>query len=180
MTDQNDSMQDFQESTLEIPKSPEPEFPSRQTIGGVIFVRDSFGAYVPESFLKTRIKIRVPKDALPAVGAIRLSPQEIVAVADLDGNNQIICVRQITMGLVNQSQIHPREVFRGAIVNNAVSILVAHNHPSGNLEPSESDLIATRRLVEVSKTIGIPVLDHLILGATGFLSIRERFPAYFG
>ena len=154
--------------------------PMRKTIAGVVFVRDRFGTYIPESYLKARIKIRSPKDAMPALSSIRLSPQEIVVVADLDGNNQIMKTREITQGLANQSQIHPREVFRGAIMNNAVSILVAHNHPSGNLEPSESDLIATRRLVEVSKTIGIPVVDHLIVTADGFLSIRERFPAYFG
>jgi DNA repair protein RadC len=174
--DQEETTQNCPEN----PESPKPRLPTRKTIGGIIHVRDSFGAYVPETFLKSREKIRVPKDALPAVAYIRLSPQEIVAVVDLDGNHQIIGVRQITMGLVNQSQIHPREVFRGAILNNAVSILIAHNHPSGNLEPSESDLVATRRLVEVSKTIGITVLDHLILGVTGFTSIRERYPAYFG
>ena len=153
----------------------------RKTIDGVIYLRDSIGCYVPESLL-TRIrgmKVRVPKDALPALAEIRFSPQEVVMVVDLDGNNQVIAARKVTMGLVNQSQIHPREIYRGAIVNNAVSILVAHNHPSGNLEPSESDLIATRRLVEVSKTIGIPVLDHLIVNGETFLSIRERFPAYF-
>lgn len=154
--------------------------PKRKTIGGVIFVKDRFGTYIPESYLKSRMKIRSPKDAMPALAAIRLSPQEVVVVADLDGNNQIMKVREITQGLANQSQIHPREVFRGAIMNNAVSILVAHNHPSGNLEPSESDLIATRRLVEVSKTIGIPVMDHIIVSADGFMSIRERYPAYFG
>ncbi len=85
----------------------------------------------------------------------------------------------ITVGLANQSQIHPREVFRPAILDAAVSILIAHNHPSGNLEPSEADLVATRRLVEVSKTIGIPVLDHVIVSQQGFLSIREKFPGYF-
>jgi DNA repair protein RadC len=169
--------------TLESPDlgeaSRKPTLPARKTIGGVVHVRDRFGAYIPECYLKPRMKVRVPKDALPALSTIRLSPQEIVAVLDLDGNNQILEVREITRGLANQSQIHPREVYRGAIQNNAVSILVAHNHPSGNLEPSEADLIATRRLVEVSRTIGIPVLDHLIVSTDGFLSMRERYPAYF-
>lgn len=166
-------------------QSPETQFrleslPMRKTIGGVVFVKDRFGSYIPESYLKSRIKVRSPSDAIPALSTIRLSPQEIMAVIDLDGNNQIIKTREVTQGLVNQSQVHPREIYRGAILNNAVSILVAHNHPSGNLEPSEADLIATRRLVEVSKTIGIPVVDHLIVTADGFLSIRERYPAYFG
>lgn len=179
MTDYNDN------SATHEAQSPETRFrleslPMRKTIGGVVFVKDRFGTYIPESFLRSRIKVRTPSDAIPALASIRLSPQEIMAVIDLDGSNQIIKTREVTQGLVNQSQVHPREVYRGAILNNAVSILVAHNHPSGNLEPSESDLISTRRLVEVSKTIGIPVLDHLIVTADGFLSIRERFPAYFG
>jgi DNA repair protein RadC len=114
------------------------------------------------------------------LGALRSAPQECVVVLTLDGNNQVIKSHTITRGLANQSQIHPRETFYPAIHDRAVSILVAHNHPSGNLEPSEADLIATRRLVEVSKTLGIPVLDHLIVAEGGFLSIREKYPAYFG
>ena len=175
---QNDNQENqTTEATPESSLKPQPA--ARKTIGGVAYVRDAFGCYIPASYLKEKTKIRTPKDALPALAAIRFSPQENVVVLDLDGNNQILNVRHVTVGLVNQSQIHPRETFRGAILNNAVSILIAHNHPSGNLEPSESDLIATRRLVEVSKTIGIPVLDHLIVSSTGFLSLRERFPAYF-
>jgi DNA repair protein RadC len=129
---------------------------------------------------RKKIKIRTPKDAMPMLGNLRKAAQESVVVLTLDGNNQVIKAHTITRGLANQSQIHPRETFHPAIQDRAVSILVAHNHPSGNLEPSESDLIATRRLVEVSKTLGIPVLDHMIVSEGGFLSIRERYPAYFG
>ena len=180
MNDQFENAHETLESQDFGDASKKPAMPAKKTIGGVVFVRDRFGGYIPETYLKPREKVRTPKDALPALASIRLSPQEIVVVLDLDGNNQIMEMREITRGLANQSQIHPREVYRGAIQNNAVSILVAHNHPSGNLEPSEADLIATRRLVEVSKTIGIPVLDHLIVTTDGFLSIRERYPAYFG
>jgi DNA repair protein RadC len=129
---------------------------------------------------RKKVKIRTPKDALPLLGTLRGAAQECVVVLTLDGNNQVIKAHTITRGLANQSQIHPRETFYPAIHDRAVSILVAHNHPSGNLEPSESDLIATRRLVEVSKTLGIPVVDHMIVSEGGFLSIRERYPAYFG
>jgi DNA repair protein RadC len=128
---------------------------------------------------RKKVKIRTPKDALPLLSALRTGRQESVVVLTLDGNNQIIKMHSITLGLANQSQIHPRETFFPAIQDRAVSILVAHNHPSGNLEPSEADLVATRRLVEVSKTMGIPLLDHLIVSENGFLSLRERFPAYF-
>ena len=128
---------------------------------------------------RQKVKIRVPKDALPLLGALRGAAQESVMVITLDGNHQVIKTHAITRGLANQSQIHPRETFYPAIQDRAVSMLIAHNHPSGNLEPSESDLIATRRLVEVSKTLGIPILDHMIVSEGGFLSIRERYPAYF-
>jgi DNA repair protein RadC len=129
---------------------------------------------------RKKVKIRTPKDAMPLLGSLRVAAQESVLVLTLDGNNQVIKVHAITRGLANQSHIHPRETFHPAIQDRAVSILVAHNHPSGNLEPSESDLIATRRLVEVSKTLGIPLLDHMIVSEGGFLSLREKYPGYFG
>ena len=93
---------------------------------------------------RKKVKIHTPKDAMPLLGSLRAAKQESVVILTLDGNNQVIKVHSITRGLVNQSQIHPRETFYPAIQDRAVSILVAHNHPSGNLEPSESDLIATR------------------------------------
>jgi DNA repair protein RadC len=129
--------------------------------------------------VRKKVKIRTPKDALPSLAALRTGAQECVVVLTLDGNNQIINRHCITVGLANQSHIHPRETFFPAIQDRAVSILIAHNHPSGNLEPSEADLVATRRLVEVSKTMGIPLLDHLIVSENGFVSLREKYPGYF-
>lgn len=128
---------------------------------------------------RNRLRIRTPKDALPVLAGLRSSAQENFVVITLDGNNQVIKVHPVTVGLANQSQIHPRETFHPAVSDRAVSILIAHNHPSGNLEPSESDLAATRRLVEASRTLGIPILDHLIVAENGFLSMRERCPAPF-
>jgi len=128
---------------------------------------------------RKKLKIRRPQDALPVLGSLRESPQENFVVLTLDGSNQLIKVHPVTVGLANQSQIHPRETFHPAVQDRAVSIMVAHNHPSGNLEPSESDLAATRRLVDASKTLGIPVLDHIIVAESGFLSLRERHPECF-
>jgi DNA repair protein RadC len=127
-----------------------------------------------------KVKIRTPKDIVPLCGHITHAEQEVVLVFTLDGANQVTTSHMVTVGLANQSQIHPREVFKHAIRHNSVSIIVVHNHPSGNLEPSESDLIATRRLVEVAKTIGIPLLDHVIMSPDGFMSLRDRYPGYFG
>lgn len=134
----------------------------------------------PLSVSKDRVKVRTPKDIVPLCEMIVGSEQECVMVFCLDGSNCVSSRHWVTVGLVNQSQMHPREIYKHAIRNNAVSIVIVHNHPSGNLEPSEADLIATRRMVEVSKTIGIPVLDHLIVSVKGFVSLRDRYPAYFG
>lgn len=153
----------------------------RIKVRGKFFYADDQGNLISADYVKeSPIKIRTPKDSLPALQEIRTKEQEHFAILTLDGNNQIIKMHIITKGLVNQSQIHPREVFRAAIADNAVSILLAHNHPSGNLEPSESDLIATRRMTEAGKIVGISILDHVILSALSFKSIRECYPAYFG
>lgn len=148
-------------------------------IDGKIFVRDSFGGYMPKEKLLERTKIRKPADAAGELAQIRMAEQEHFMVILLDGSNAIIESNVVTVGLVNQSQIHPRETFRQAVAQNAVTIILAHNHPSGNLEPSESDLAATRRLVEAGKVLGIPVMDHIIVASTGLKSLREGYPAYF-
>jgi len=152
-----------------------------KTVDGVEYRETMLGILVPTSLLReSGGKMRKPKDFVPYLADEAVAEQENVVVITLDGNNQIIKKHSVTKGLVNQSQIHPREVFRCALIDNAVSLVVAHNHPSGNTEASEADLIATRRLVEVGKTMGLPLLDHMIVTRDGFLSIRERYPAYFG
>jgi DNA repair protein RadC len=84
------------------------------------------------------------------------------------------CVDIISTGLLNASLVHPREVFRAAIVGCGASIIVAHNHPSGNLEPSQEDITITRQIVEAGKIINIPVEDHLIFTDTSYTSFAER------
>lgn len=128
---------------------------------------------------KCRNAIRTPQDALPYLTELRQCSQEKVAVLTLDGHHQVLGNHVVTVGLANQSQIHPRETFYPAIRDRAVSIIVAHNHPSGHLSPSEADLAATRKLSAASKVLGIPLLDHLILAETGVLSLREKYPSCF-
>lgn len=128
---------------------------------------------------KRRIRIQTPLDALPLLSSLRGRRQECFMVLTLDGVHQVIKAHEITVGLVNQSQVHPRETFAIAMEDRAVSIMVAHNHPSGSPEPSADDMTTTRRLVDAGKLLGIPVLDHVILGEEGFVSLRERYPEYF-
>jgi DNA repair protein RadC len=128
---------------------------------------------------RRRVRVRRPADALSCLGALRGRRQECFAVLTLDGSHQVIRAHEITVGLANQSQVHPRETFACALEDRAVSILAAHNHPSGSLDPSAEDLVVTRRLTEAGRLLGIPLLDHLIVTADGFTSLRERFPDYF-
>jgi len=80
----------------------------------------------------------------------------------------------VSIGSLNASIVHPREVFQPAILHSAASIVLVHNHPSGDPEPSEEDLSITRRLVQVGDLVGIAVLDHVIVAARGVVSLRSR------
>ena len=98
--------------------------------------------------------------------------REVFAVATLNTKNVITAVQVVTMGTLDASLVHPRETFRLAVHNNASSIIVAHNHPSGDPTPSREDRQVTTRLTDAGKLLGIDVLDHIIVGDTA-VSIRE-------
>jgi DNA repair protein RadC len=100
--------------------------------------------------------------------------QEEFHIVTLDTKNQVIDVHQITIGTLDASLVHPREVFRPAIKDAASSILLVHNHPSGDATPSREDFAVTSRLEETGKVIGIEILDHIVLGAFNSISIREQ------
>ncbi len=89
-------------------------------------------------------------------------------------NSRNHSIAEVSVGSLNASIVHPREVFAEAIKNKAASVILAHNHPSGDLEPSEEDLEITKRLVESSKILGIEVVDHIIVTSKNFLSFKEQ------
>lgn len=96
-------------------------------------------------------------------------------VIGLSTRNAIQYIDLVSLGTLNASLVHPREVFRFSILKAVFSIILGHNHPSGNAEPSEEDLKITRRLVEAGKIIGIEVLDHIVIGdRDSFYSFKER------
>lgn len=97
----------------------------------------------------------------------------------LNSDNIPIARYMITLGLVNQTQIHAREAFRFAIRENAVAVVFAHNHPSGNLKPSPQDIQSTQQLVSAGKLLDIPVLDHIIISDNSFYSIRNTHSYLF-
>jgi DNA repair protein RadC len=119
--------------------------------------------------------LRSPEDVFRLYGDIFTGQvRERFVVFWLDASNKVMGFEVVTEGTLNSSLVHPREVFRGAIVATAASVIVAHNHPSGNPEPSSEDIEITRQLVESGKTLGIPVHDHIIFGADGYTSLAER------
>ncbi|MBI2607591.1 MAG: DNA repair protein RadC [Candidatus Doudnabacteria bacterium] len=92
----------------------------------------------------------------------------------LDTKNNLIKIIEISIGTLNESLVHPREIFKEAVVNHAAQVIVSHNHPSGDIQPSSQDLLVTKRLVEVGKILGIELLDHIIVSRSNFLSFREQ------
>lgn len=100
--------------------------------------------------------------------------KEYFMVVSLDNRNKIINVDTVSIGTLNSSLIHPRETFEVAIKNHAAVIIICHNHPSGELKPSEDDLIITQNLVKAGKLLGIDVSDHLIITKDGYYSFKER------
>jgi DNA repair protein RadC len=118
------------------------------------------------------------KDPQSVVKAIRASikdkAKEHFKLILLNPRNKIIGISTISIGTLNTSLAHPREIFKEAIINNAMSVVLAHNHPSGDPEPSEDDLTITKRLTEAGKILGIEVVDHIIIGKNNFCSFKEK------
>ena len=106
--------------------------------------------------------------------ALHEEPEEHFCILCLNIKNKIVGVHTISIGSLNASIVHPREVFKAAMLNNASAIICLHNHPSGDPEPSKEDIEITRRLVEAGEIIGIEVLDHVIIGEQRYLSMKER------
>jgi DNA repair protein RadC len=123
----------------------------------------------PEGF-----KIGLPPDVLPLIQHMADRKQEHFLCISLNGAYEVIAVRTVSVGLVNKSQVHPREVFADPITDRATAIIVAHNHPTGNLSPSKDDIAITRQLESAGDTLGIRLLDHIIFGHKGYYSFKEN------
>lgn len=117
--------------------------------------------------------ITKPADAIPLLSDIKDKQREHFAAIFLNGRNQVVHSEVISIGSLNASLVHPREVFAPAVGSSAASVLLAHNHPTGDITPSREDVELTRRLVHAGEILGIEVLDHLILGSERFMSLKE-------
>lgn len=123
--------------------------------------------------IKESKKITEAKDVLPFLSDITDKQQEYFVCISLNGANEVIEKRIVTVGLLDKSQVHPREVFADVITDRAASVILAHNHPSGELKPSDSDLKIHEQLTEAGKILGITVLDHIIVAKKGYFSFQE-------
>ena len=108
-----------------------------------------------------------PGQILKSLQSLALSDREVLAGLYLNSRDQIIAYHEISMGTVNVNIVHPREVFKPAIIKNACSVIIAHNHPSNNVDPSQADLDTTRRLKTAGRILGIKLVDHIIITPAG-------------
>lgn len=118
-------------------------------------------------------RITGPSDVYDVVNHYSDRKQEHFLSLSLNGAGELIRHRVISVGLVNQTQVHPREVFAPSITDRASAIILAHNHPSGRTEPSQEDIHVTERMIQSGATLGIQVLDHVIFSVRGYQSLRE-------
>lgn len=121
-----------------------------------------------------RYTIRSPKDAFDYLQDMQYLTQEHFVVLGLNVKNQILFRETVFIGSLNASIVHPRETFKQLIRRSCASVIVAHNHPSGNPAPSSEDIDVTKRLTEVGNIVGIELLDHIIVGAESFISLKEK------
>lgn len=122
-----------------------------------------------------RMIIRSPQDAVNLLMArLRYETREHFIVLLLSTKNHVLATPTISIGSLNASIVHPREVFREVINHSAASVILAHNHPSGDPTPSSEDIGLTRKLVDAGKILDIPVLDHIIIGNNKYVSLKEK------
>lgn len=120
-------------------------------------------------------EIRGPDDVVRLVGPkLRKQAREHFLVLLLNARHEVMGQETVSVGSLNASIVHPREVFRPAVLASAAAVVLVHNHPSGDPEPSEEDLSITKRLVEAGELLGISVLDHVIVASRGVVSLRSR------
>lgn len=130
---------------------------------------------IEETEKQENVIVRQPSDLVPLLKEFYKTnnDKENFVVIALNTNHEVISLRTVSIGTINNTVIHSREVFRFAILENAQSIIISHNHPSGNILPSDNDIFTTEKLKKSSEIIGIPIIDHIIIG-NGYYSFIEN------
>lgn len=157
-------------------------------------INDSIkGRYVPDGFTPTQRKrllalyeiinrlsvkkglvLRRPQEIYQYVRHYAYEEQEHFIVLGFNGSGELLCCDVVTKGLADKTIAHPREVFKNVIRNSGISIVIVHNHPSGNTDPSDADISMTERINEAGKLLGIRLLDHIIISTDEYYSFREH------
>jgi DNA repair protein RadC len=137
----------------------------------IVLVKEKVGRYELPRETKS------PEEAYNAIKTItnvQEEAQEVFGILILNTKHKIVAVHEISRGSLNSSIVHPREVFKAAVLHNAAAIICFHNHPSGDPEPSGEDMVITERLKYAGKILGISVCDHIIVGDDRYVSLKER------
>src|SRR3989338_70125 len=125
--------------------------------------------------IKEGIKIKNTEDVVNLTRELKDKKQEYFLSLTLDGASNLIQKRTVFIGTLNQSIVHPREIFADAISDRAAGIIFVHNHPSADISPSKEDIAITRRLIETGKLVGIEIIDHVIIGKDGHFSFQSEW-----
>lgn len=126
------------------------------------------------NYLKTGARYTEPRQVFETFSFLMQETKEMFITIHLDGKNRILCIDVVSVGSLNQSIVHPREIFKTACLSNAAAIICLHQHPTGDPTPSREDIEVTRRLKEGGELMGIRLLDHIIVGDGEYLSFSER------
>jgi DNA repair protein RadC len=137
----------------------------------LMLVKEDAGIYDCD---KRAVTSKEAVEILRKVCNITDSPMEKFYLLCLSSRGDVIGIHMMSQGNVNTSVIHPREIFQRAILNNATSIILAHNHPSGDPDPSADDIEVTKLLMKASEVMGIQILDHLVVGDESYVSMADR------
>lgn len=132
---------------------------------------------VSDSYINSQTKINTPIDAVRCIQEyLDGIDREVVAVINISSSGKPVNVSVVSVGTLNEAMFHPREIFKTAILSNAASMIVIHTHPSGCLNPSRYDVEATNKLLNASIIVGIPILDHIIIGSgtRDYYSFKEK------
>lgn len=124
--------------------------------------------------VESNVIIKTPEDVVKVVSYLRNKKREYLVALYLNARNQLIKSKTISIGTLNESLVHPREVFAPAIKNHAASVILVHNHPSNSLKPSNQDIKITKNISQAGNILGIEVVDHIILAKIGKTSLKEK------
>lgn len=144
------------------------------TKAGQVLAAIELGKRLYKEKVEKEVYINSPEDIFREVDSIRENKKENFVVLYLDARNKLIYKETVSVGTLNANLVHPREVFEPAVRNLAAQIALAHNHPSGDAEPSEEDLEITKRLIKAGEILGIEIIDHLIVTKKNYFSFKDK------